>query len=121
MDYRRGFQRVYAVLTVAWVLIVLAVAFRDRPLPHKPDIWERAAALPPAKDQPEIDPKDLHPTVLPEDFLGWQVESEAPTTGAILRHWGKRSALAVLAPAAGYLFLFMVIPWIYRGFKPRTI
>jgi len=169
MNYRRGFQRVYAVLAAVWVALVLLVSIRDRP---KPIDWSAAAresggvvdlsslGFVPDKDQPlasvggetfkdrnghvvtSFDPKDLSPEpskdakrsgnisgwsfadepkppnkadsppTLPRDFSGWDTSPEVRT-----RYWATRSAVGLLPPALLYLFLFQVIPWVYRGFR----
>ena len=33
MNYRRGFRRVYAVLTVAWIGVIAVMSIQDRPKP----------------------------------------------------------------------------------------
>jgi hypothetical protein len=102
MNYRHGFQRLYAVLTVAWVAVVLTASIQDRPRAHKPDIWDQAAAL----------------SLTPDGYKEWEIENEILLPGVLLHYWAVRSSVAVLPPALFYLFLFHVVPWVYRGFKP---
>ena len=104
MNYRRGFQRAYLVLAVVWIAATLLLAARDRPthtdwidVPSgtqaKGDGWDQAAA----------EYKRDHQPPYPEELS---------------RYWTVQGAVVVGPPLVGYLLLFVVVPWIYRGFKP---
>jgi len=59
MNYRRGLQRFYALLTVAWIVVVFVLAVRHRP---KTVAYEVLPAKYGATDPPTvIELKDLKP------------------------------------------------------------
>lgn len=137
MNYRRGFHRVYVVCSVLWIGVMLALAVRDRPRKIDYD------ALAKKYGAVEVDPNSPF-TVSPEDFLRheaekakqkvtrdetrapssadkkWIVASETPLPSMYLQFWETRSSIALLPPTVGYLLLFVVVPWVYRGFRPGT-
>ena len=188
MNIRLGFQRLYAVLTVAWFGLVLLAAPRD-----KLKFWEadRAAALTPdsfmaaqrkpatpvgkgdwfeqnAPDQPARDvrvPPSFTPdnnsakasSAAPVDLSAYRTVSEKAPAGSVssfgdkgwqdvpnaadARGWQLVSTAAskppadgetplskvtwlggilFLRPAIGYLLLFHVLRWVYRGFRPAV-
>lgn len=60
---------------------------------------------------------------------GWEVASESPASGdvpsfsAFLREQRNRQLqwafwLSIPPPLLGYFLLFIVAPWVHRGFKP---
>ena len=47
----------------------------------------------------------------------WKVVKVEPPPGeSQFRYWGYRSAIALIVPGLGYLFMFWILPWIGRGF-----
>jgi hypothetical protein len=68
MNYRRGTQRVYAVIVVLWLLLLTMTFFQKQ-------MWSGTV----------------------EDIV--------------------LIGFLVIPPVIGYAILFMVIPWLYRGFK----
>jgi hypothetical protein len=108
MNYRRGLQRVYAIVTVAWIAVVFIGVFSGR--------WE-----------PWVDWSNWA-------NRGWYFVSEVPTFTASIDdidvpgterlrvhlRWGWSIGLASLPPLALYFILFFAIPWAYRGFRPAT-
>jgi hypothetical protein len=85
INYKRGFQRVYAVFSVLWVAGVAAATVGEQTAP----------AAPPGTHI---------------DFTG-ATFIDGPS------YWISRAAIALLPPAAGYVALFLVFPWITRGFR----
>jgi hypothetical protein len=113
-NYKRGLHRLYAVISVLWATTVLAVAVRDQPPANietfsafvaeqkgasgaKEDFWDRVARSTEGPTQKSF-PLD-------------------PSDHTIRDFWLSRNTFAVLPPLAGYLALFVVAPWIARGFK----
>ncbi len=135
MNYRRGFQRIYAVLTVAWIVAVLLILPPDRW-----NFWRTWDAF---------DELELHPCVGPcsaeelkqpwiaaildrEARLAiqpkWKTFGEYITLSVPVESRVQRFlwlfGLLVLPPAMGYAVLFLLAPWIFRGFKqprPRNV
>lgn len=132
MNYRRGLQRFYLVLTLAWV-IVLSVALpadrlnfwsasqRQNPatLPadwfeaNKPESGQRA------KDYDALAKKYGRTVEPPSDSFVPDVAAPLSTPSRASRAlWLARVLL--LPPAFGYVTVFLVIPWVYRGFRSGT-
>lgn len=102
MNYRRGLQRVYVVLTVAWIAVVLVLSIRDRP---KPQFTTYVKCI---SDTPDTT-LSSDPDCIPKPY-------DEP--GRLWKYWAIRGSVAILAPGAIYLLLFSVLPWICHGFKP---
>jgi hypothetical protein len=133
MNYRRGFQRVYAVLTLAWIAVVAAGSLHDH-FAQRSDPYAKygGSFVPPPLSSREAIPsfeefKKTLPSVPPPprapgaaiDYGAHSVAPlESPGSESPLRYWAVRSGVALLPPGVIYLFLFYVIPWIYRGFRP---
>jgi len=122
MNYRRGFQRLYAVAVVSWVTFVLFTtqSGRWKPWPAMPHSqWEIESERP--IDSPNPSNKEGEPklTVSPEEFLRNAAHQEERHR-AIVR-WSWVAGLALIPPILGYLLLFCVSPWIYRGFTPAHL
>lgn len=102
MYYRRGFQRIYAVLTVVWVAGVLFAVLSGRWEPwYSPLLnggWSSTEQLSPIR---------------PPDFAKFMMEETR-------RRWLWATMLSITAPALGYGLLFYIGPWLYRGFRPRA-
>lgn len=134
MNYRRGFQRVYAVLVVLWIGSVLFALPSDRLR-----FWSTAEGLAANTHGDPNDwtvvketPLDLskYGTVLPAqskeatpeapiDFSHATVEDPRPTQTTESR-LGKTAWLGEVLfgpPLLGYAAIFLVTPWIYRGFR----
>jgi hypothetical protein len=150
MNYRRGFQRVYAVCAFLWVAGILALAIhiagRMVPPPRTltdAEIAARTAArtLTDADIDRLIAGRMVQPEVLtdadidaldkrgafssykgdaPEDSSTLRIVKSEPLPGAARSHWIVYSAIGILPPVLLYLFLFAVLPWIYRGFRPSN-
>lgn len=114
MNYRRGLQRVYAVLTVLWIAGVMFTVLTGR--------WEPWRLL--------------QPKTLPADFAEWDANQPSPgwsfadgpgipDFGKFIAHehakqrWEAAIGLSVLVPAMMYFLLFYVSRWIYHGFRPN--
>jgi hypothetical protein len=94
MNYRRGLQRIYAVLTVTWIVGALWVVFSGRSLPPWLGSWAAVRSL---TDLVTVNP-----------LVGWS-----------LAVWLWAIGLSMFPPVLFYVILFYVVPWIYRGFKPN--
>ena len=103
MNYRRGLQRLYLVLAVAWVAGVLFVVPSGRWEPwHKkvdPKVWADLGVVPATPE--EVSFSDL------KSIRDYRIEV-----------WLWATGLAFIPPLIGYAFLFLVAPWVYRGFHP---
>jgi hypothetical protein len=109
MNYRNGVQRLYAVLAVAWVLLTAVMVTSNR------WIWQ---------------PWRITPISWEEDAkqYGLSFSDKMPTDGKyvgdiIVRPRTKLiwiCALSLPMPITGYLLLFQVIPWVYRGFRRES-
>lgn len=176
MNYRRGLQRLYAVLTVAWVASLLFVLPSERLTFWIPPIdYGRHSIVQPdapgtiptfeefktrrdattassssggagkdrtseierygsASDVP-MPPKGAIP--VPPTANGWTVVKEASLTNSDVEKldaanpaisglsWVRKimwlAGILFLPPVAGYAAMFLIIPWIYRGFRPRAL
>jgi hypothetical protein len=110
MNYRRGFQRLYLVLSVAWMVVAcLAYRWSNQPRSDAGDRFTRNAASQSLSGGggDEFD-QYLVKTAPPPN-------SEAPNG---IRRYAKGVSIAFIPPLFGYLILFQVVPWIWRGFKP---
>jgi len=136
MNYRRGFQRLYSALTVAWVVALLFILPTDRV-----KFWSVAGKGTSA-------PVDLSQygtvTPAPQSKGGWgandvalgeantsnidklfdQAEAQEKAEAATRKVETRTQRVIWIAgilfgpPALGYAAFFFVIPWIYRGFQP---
>jgi hypothetical protein len=138
MNYRRGLQRVYAVLTVAWITFVFLTILPGRWEPWTNwDVWvnrgwsfadgkqgmaslDDIVAVPTPAGQPqqyEIDLSKLRdtpppkPTVSIEEFLSHE-RTKRKLTWAV--------GLSLLSPLVPYVLLFYILPWVYRGFRSTS-
>jgi hypothetical protein len=171
MNYRRGFQRLYAVLTVAWVALLLFALPSDRLKfwSMQPNDW--ATVHGPWEKDPALPDQSRYGTVTPappkskfggipvdEPFKPPPLSSEEKPTGKFvpppLESEGKPAnvfeetaksgdwkiwtesgsdqppsraqkglwlAGALFGPPVfGYAAIFLVIPWVYRGFRPAS-
>jgi hypothetical protein len=120
MNYRRGFQRVYALLVVLWIAFVLLAtqSGKWRPWPYMPRAqWEidaEKAVIPPPLPRSAANTNEPVFNVSPEQFLRDAAHQEERHR-AIIR-WSWVIGFALLPPIFGYLLLFYVTPWIYQGF-----
>jgi len=114
MNYRRGFQRIYAACCLFWIALVLVYAVVQRP---RPVDWSGVD---------ETCFKDLSCIEKFRKMLGEQERFlQTERTGS---WWVAYSivyaAIALLPPAVGYFFLFhffvWIYRWVYRGFRPGT-
>ncbi len=136
LNYRRGFQRVFAVGSFLWIVAVAALSIRDRPkrvdydalaknagatevllnpsevTPVPKSQFEGAPVATPPRgyrlDQPD-------PRFIPDPPLHI-VKSEPLPVKSESPYWTYRSAVALLPPALSYFLLFWLLPWIRRGF-----
>ena len=149
MNYRRGFQRVYAVLTVAWIGVLLLALPADRV-----KFWQKqqgeasladvdlgksgiAITAPPSTlTDADIAARDKSPTEnappplpkgavpLPPGFTPVPADSFVPDEPAAVESRTQKflwlASVLFGPPLAGYAAIFMVIPWIFRGFRAGT-
>jgi hypothetical protein len=133
MNYRRGLQRIYAVLTVAWIagaLFVLpAERLNFRSIEQPPEVaafirdFGEASLWKAPLGYERYKPINL-PDVLPAEFFQRRdaavaaqerAEQSGPRFRAAKALW--LFGVLLLPPLLGYALLFGVIPWIYRGFR----
>jgi hypothetical protein len=97
LNYRRGFQRVWVLLSLLWMGYFIVVSIDDRPKLtdfHKDGEWEIV----------QLNPSEIQHV---QPVVGWS---------DVVKFWGTVSAVAVIPPVIGYAFLFWVWPWMARGF-----
>ena len=120
MNYRRGLQRVYVVLTAIWMACVLFTVLTGRWEP-----WRKATTdfTPPPPDSWQ----GPAPVISPEEFLKKKTArledvDEAATRQLMMRQrFGCAFAIAIAPPLFAYLALFFVVPWVYRGFRSNAV
>ena len=129
MNYRHGFQRVYAVLTVVWIMAVLVFAPSQRlrfwkvdqitgvqELMKDPKFQELA---PSAQKEAlaEIDPRFAQ--LSEESYLPFRerMKEVTPQRYVRLKQLLWLLGVIVLPPAAVYVISVYLVPWIYLGFK----
>ena len=138
MNYRRRFQRVYAALTVAWIAVLLFMLPADRLRFWQAEIWQSTYDhSPEAVDLSrygtvEPTPPPPNETKALSDAKGWTVVKETPIDygphSAVPIPFGESptgksawlASVLFLPPVLGYIAIFLVIPWIYRGFRSGT-
>ena len=113
MTYRRGFQRLYAVLVLIWVCVLLFA------LPtYRLRFWmvpkEAYILLTREQYQAAIDAGFTPDEILANEKI--RKASNVPAIGKLLWLVG----MLLGPPVCGYLAVFEVVPWIYNGFKPAT-
>lgn len=144
MNYRRGFQRIYAVLTVGWIATSLfalppyRLRFWGPPIDYDP-LAIKAGAI---DDSYATRVRDTKAMAVPppgyildhskawyearEKQAGWastddySTSKQSPLGPLGPSRIGKLLRLVALLlgpPALGYFSLFYVGPWIYRGFR----
>jgi hypothetical protein len=129
MNYRRGFQRVYAVLTVVWVIAVLLFAPSQRLRFWKVDQITQVQELmsdpkfqerdPSAQREAlaEIDPRFAQ--LSDESYLPFRdrMKEVTPPRYVRLKQLLWLLGVIILPPAALYVISVYLVPWIYLGFK----
>jgi hypothetical protein len=121
MNYRRGLQRVYAVLTVGWIAVVLFAlpAYRQR-------FWASGFVLRYVPLTPEQFRAALDAGFTPDQIIEYEQMRKAatiPKASFSESRIGKAAWLAgvlFLPPISGYVIACFIIPWIYRGFRPAS-
>jgi hypothetical protein len=103
LDYRRGLQRLYVVLAVAWFLLVLFQVASDHwvrePWRITPSTWSEMAKRYGAVEAAPGTKADFAVTVSPLRKATWII-------------W-----LSLPIPVVGYVLLFEVSRWVYHGFR----
>ena len=108
------------------------IAIRDRPIAAPKDIWDLAASAPASAPAADAKSAPAHidldalaakfggrdaPATLPADF-DFSKPPTAGTSHAARGYWILRTLVALGTPLGGYFVLFIVLPWIVRGFSP---
>lgn len=130
MNYRRGFQRVYAVSTLVWIVGTLLYLPTNRwDFWRKWDAWDKLVAHPCAGStctEEELKMPWIAATIDEQAKLATQpkwktfceyITLSVPVESRLLRFFWL-FCLLVLPPVLGYAALFLLVPWIVRGFKP---
>ena len=94
-------MRVFSFATALWVIAIAAISISVQPVPEAKEDWFAANAPPGAivhgpwekYQKPQLD---------------WR---------PVVKFWERQAAIALVPPAIGYAFGFVVIPWIGRGFR----
>jgi hypothetical protein len=139
MNYRRGLHRLYVVFAAAWFLLVLFMVAAERwlwaPWHVLPATWHdqfggipvdapKAGDWGAVKEEP-IPPPPSGFEKPPSDALDGmlshmpKVKPSARPTRSVLRKAGDVAALSLPLPILGYVLLFWVGPWVYRGFRTQ--
>jgi hypothetical protein len=109
---------VYLVLSVVWIVVISAVAIRERPASRA---VERTKDQPPDAQVYQIgDTQYQFPTTFTHDQI-LEILVRKGIVPAVAQYWETRSAWAILPPVSGYLVLFGVFPWIGRGFRSTQV
>ena len=129
MNYRRGFQRVFAVVTVVWVVAVLLFAPSERLRFWKVDqITQVQELMTDPKFQgldlsaqkealAEIDPRFAQ--LSDESYLPFRerMQGIVPPRYVRIKQFFWLTGVIVLPPVAVFVVFVYVAPWIYRGFS----
>lgn len=129
MNYRNGFQRLYAVFTLLWIVGTLLFLPTERwDFWRKWNFWDQVEAhvcdtpcSPEELKQPWIaDRMDQQARLATQPK--WKTFYEYITLSVPVESRVQRFlwllGLLVLPPALGYLVLFLLVPWVVRGFRP---
>jgi hypothetical protein len=133
MNYRRGFQRIYAVCTALWIALVVAISIPDQPPNGDFEVHLANGTIlhfPPGTDPAVIDTiakrhsqqgASEPSAVIFLDKDGYPIaRSLLGPFQARIQYWALRSGIALVPTAVLYILLFLVIPWIHRGFRPEA-
>jgi hypothetical protein len=137
MNYRRGFQRLYVVLAVVWIagapFSVLYGRWEPWLIFQRTELYASEVRIanvdhssPTGWSFANESPRQNSSSVIPAPPLPLGVKLarlrvvDWPATERMRAHqrWIWAGSLLALPPLFGYLILFFVIPWVYRGFKP---
>jgi len=134
MNYRRGFRRLYIVLSLAWIVGVVLVM----PWPSRHGIYDLDSAHKAGYSDTNIVQYlrsarglDTEQSQALEELLrrrarGELSPKEDTRLKALIKQPSQATRLLIIAswtfvpPIAAYLILFYVVPWICRGFRPAT-
>jgi len=114
MNYRRGFQRVYIVVSIMWVTVMFFAIFSDsfKPWPAiKVSEWDVVSVKP----LPPPLPADFVP--IPPSEAEQRAAEERVSRELLARKWGWSLGLSILPAVILYFVVFDVSRWIYRGFR----
>jgi len=133
MNYRRGFQRLYLVFAAGWILAALVVlpsetvrfwhaeqqlanpSSSTSDAPAHEDVVDQIArergTLQTSTERPDQTKKPLR-------VVSSYYATDATPPESRMRKALWLAGVLIAPPATGYVLLFFLIPWIYRGFKP---
>jgi hypothetical protein len=113
MNYRRGFQRIYGVLVITWIVALLYLMPAERV-----NVWRQVAVVRQGNLMANVPP----PPKGYEKYV--DVSVDTPT------HVGQETSRSQKAlwlagvlfapPVLGYVAGFLMVPWVYRGFRPSA-
>jgi hypothetical protein len=110
MNYRRGFQRVYAMLAAVWIAAVLFVIPPDRFKVWSVELESPEEFLNFQRDHPT---RNMLFFLLVDNFPNPHYSSKVEKSAWL-------ATTLLLPPVFGYFLLFYVGPWIFRGFRSET-
>jgi hypothetical protein len=111
MNYRGAFQSVNVVLTVVWTSAMAFIILSGFWQPWYSPIFNRGS---PFSSYQGDAPKDKHN----DSTKGWSY-SRPRKSRTIKTVW--LAGVLLIPPFAVYAVLFVMIPWIYRGFRGAHI
>jgi hypothetical protein len=139
LNYRVGLQRVFAVVCAAWLTVVVAIAIHERPRTKTTTARDFIAAecsdryqLPRLSDEKLLICrrllerrqqviKNANPDRWTQIFNEADADEQSvtvqPDASTVRVYWAQCAAVAIGPPVFGYAVLFIVVPWIGRGFR----
>jgi hypothetical protein len=120
MSYRRGFQRLYAVLAVGWVIAAVAVSVRHEAL-HRWKVEGMVYQFPGDFSNDQMREVLVNQGIVKaevSDPVRLYAESWWEAASSLrFREWSWIFGLSAIPIAIVYALCFYVGPWVYRGFS----
>jgi hypothetical protein len=112
MEYGRGLQRIYAVLTVAWIATILAVVPS-----YRLKFW--SIQIPQGVLTVQLYDPVKHALNSFQFYILFHILPN-PSLNSRFQKFAWLVNILILLPAIGYSMLFYFVPWIYRGLRPAS-
>jgi hypothetical protein len=119
MNYRRGFQRLYLVLAIAWIAAIPFAVLSGRWEPYSAQ-GSSVPAAPVYDDGKTVLAQltDEQLQVYKELLLKKQAQALLEKNRLVRAQWLWTIGLSLLPPFLMYGLLFCIGPWVCRGFRP---